>query len=141
MSYQGQNFAVQGLEEALAKIEGLVERARAGAAGAAYEEGEVEMALSKRLVPIDTGALRSTGHVEPPEWRGDEVTVGLAYGGPAGPPAGGVVGYAVYVHENLEMHHEVGQAKYLEQPVREELSSGRALQRMGESIVRRLEGA
>lgn len=27
--------------------------------------------------------------------------------------------YAVYVHEDLEAHHEVGQAKYLEQPARE----------------------
>lgn len=27
--------------------------------------------------------------------------------------------YALYVHENLEAHHKVGQAKYLEQPARE----------------------
>lgn len=27
--------------------------------------------------------------------------------------------YAVYVHENLEAHHEIGQAKFLEQPFRE----------------------
>lgn len=27
--------------------------------------------------------------------------------------------YAIYVHENLEAHHPVGQAKYLEQPARE----------------------
>jgi hypothetical protein len=27
--------------------------------------------------------------------------------------------YAVYVHENMESHHTVGQAKYLEQPARE----------------------
>lgn len=27
--------------------------------------------------------------------------------------------YAIYVHENLEAYHKVGQAKYLEQPVRE----------------------
>lgn len=26
--------------------------------------------------------------------------------------------YAIYVHENLEAHHEVGQAKFLEQPAR-----------------------
>lgn len=28
--------------------------------------------------------------------------------------------YALYVHENLEAHHSVGQAKFLEQPAREE---------------------
>jgi hypothetical protein len=27
--------------------------------------------------------------------------------------------YALYVHENLEAHHTVGQAKFLEQPARE----------------------
>lgn len=27
--------------------------------------------------------------------------------------------YALYVHENLEAHHDVGQAKFLEQPARE----------------------
>ncbi len=27
--------------------------------------------------------------------------------------------YAIYVHENLEAHHPVGQAKYLSQPARE----------------------
>jgi len=47
--------------------------------------------------------------------------------------------YAVFVHENLEAHHPVGQAKYLEQPMRQhrrellryisvELRKGRLLQ-------------
>jgi CRISPR/Cas system-associated exonuclease Cas4 (RecB family) len=27
--------------------------------------------------------------------------------------------YAIYVHEDMEAHHPVGQAKYLEQPARE----------------------
>jgi FixJ family two-component response regulator len=27
--------------------------------------------------------------------------------------------YAVFVHENLEIHHKTGQAKFLEQPLRE----------------------
>jgi predicted GNAT family N-acyltransferase len=27
--------------------------------------------------------------------------------------------YAIYVHENLQAHHPVGQAKFLEQPARE----------------------
>ena len=28
-------------------------------------------------------------------------------------------GYAIFVHENLEAHHEVGQAKFLEEPARD----------------------
>lgn len=39
-----------------------------------------------------------------------------------GKPAAVIVGYtqsyAIYVHENLAAHHEVGQAKYLEEPAR-----------------------
>lgn len=132
------SFEIVGLAEAYAKIEGLVERARAGAAQASYEEGEVEMTMSKRQVPVDTGALRSTGHVEPPQWQGDTVTVGLGYGGPAGPGFKRDVGYAVWVHENLMAHHEVGKAKYLEDPMRDEVNSGRALRRMGATIVRRI---
>lgn len=126
------------LAEVSAKIDALVERARAGAAAAAYEEGEIEMTMSKRQVPVDTGTLRSTGHVEQPSWTSDQVTVGLGYGGPAGPGFGGEVGYAVYVHENLETRHPVGKAKYLEDPMREEINSGRAVRRMGATIVRRL---
>lgn len=84
-----------------------------------YQEAEKVMAASKRLVPVDLGALRSTGHVPPPEKTGDEITVTMAYGGPAGPPFNKEVGYAVHVHENLRAHHKVGQAKYLEQPYAE----------------------
>jgi hypothetical protein len=29
-------------------------------------------------------------------------------------------GYAIYVHENLQSQHKVGQAKFLEQPAREQ---------------------
>jgi predicted nucleic-acid-binding protein len=37
--------------------------------------------------------------------------------------------YAVHVHENKESHHEVGQAKYLEQPAREKAKElGRIVQ-------------
>lgn len=32
--------------------------------------------------------------------------------------------YALYVHEDMEAHHPVGQAKYLEQPARELSNSG-----------------
>jgi hypothetical protein len=74
-----------------------------------YLEAEGIMAQSKELVPVDTGALRSTGIVSPPVIEGDLVSVELGYGGPAAP-------YAVIVHENLEAHHPHGMAKYLEVP-------------------------
>jgi len=41
--------------------------------------------------------------------------------------------YAVYVHEDLEMFHLVGQAKYLEQPARE---NARTMAKLVENAVR-----
>jgi hypothetical protein len=120
-------------EEFTIKLEGLTETLAAMAAygaktvealdAALYKEGEREMTLSKHLVPVDTGSLRSTGHVDEPVRDGDTVYVGLGYGGVAG--NGTEVGYAAAVHERLDLHHKVGQAKYLEQPMKEEYSSGR----------------
>lgn len=77
-----------------------------------FTEGERIMAKSKRLTPVDTGTLRSTGHVQKPVVEEGRIEVTLGFGGPAAP-------YAIYVHEMIENHHEVGQAKFLEQPVNE----------------------
>jgi hypothetical protein len=53
------------------------------------EEGENVMGVSKRRTPVDTGRLRSTGHVKPPERKTGKVSVTLAYG----------TDYAAVVHE------------------------------------------
>lgn len=86
-------------------------RAQTAIAKALYREAEGIMAQSKELVPVDTGALRSSGHVRVPELRDRSATVVLGYGGPAAP-------YALYVHEDLNAFHKVGMAKYLEVPFR-----------------------
>lgn len=78
-------------------------------AGAAYRRGQAIMSVSQRLVPVDTGELKSSGHVELPKISGSKVQVDLVYGGPAAP-------YARIVHEDLDAFHKVGQAKYLEEP-------------------------
>jgi hypothetical protein len=72
--------------------------------------GEVWMTEAKRRTPVDTGTLRSSGVVIGPEVRGPDQIVRLVFGGPAAP-------YAAAVHERLEAHHDVGQAKYLESVV------------------------
>jgi hypothetical protein len=74
---------------------------------ALYQEAQIEMTESKKRVPVDTGTLRSSGHVVKPVTLGTRTTVDLVYGGAAEE-------YAVIVHENLGALHEVGQAKYLE---------------------------
>lgn len=98
---------------------------------ALYTEAELIMTKSKELCPVDTGALRSTGVVEQPTVSGTNVKVVMGYGGPAKQNDAAVqgeapeeVGYAIYAHEDLSAYHKVGQAKYLEQPIREWQSGG-----------------
>jgi hypothetical protein len=77
---------------------------------ALYQETSVELKEVKRRTPVDKGALRASEHVEGPLRTGpnDSIIYALIVaGGPAAP-------YAIYVHEDLEAIHPVGQAKYIE---------------------------
>ena len=71
---------------------------------AIYQKGLEVLAGSVRLVPVDTGRLRSTHYVTIPSSRG---VVEMGYG----------TDYAVPVHERTDVRHTTGQAKFLEQPV------------------------
>lgn len=82
-------------------------------ARAAEREANAIMTESKLIVPVDTGALRGTGTVEPATWFGDTVMVLLRYGGEG-------VDYAVPVHEILppRINHRLPtMAKFLELPM------------------------
>ena len=147
------------LQIALARLRGpLVAQSMANAL---YRQAERIMTASKRQVPVDTGNLRETGHVEPPKHPLNEhdIAVTLAYGGTAGASVtkhrtegkgpdkkrvtyyseGGKVGYAVYVHEDLTVRHRVGNAKYLERPLVE--ASGDLESRLAKDLRRDIEGA
>ena len=85
-------------------------RAPIALAEAVYAEANAIMATSLRITPIDTGALRSSGHVGIPKIEGRGVLVEMGFGGAAAP-------YALIVHERLGVFHQPPtQAKYLEQP-------------------------
>lgn len=74
---------------------------------------EEEMREMKRRTPVDTGTLRSSGFVENPKWvEAHTLRVELGFGGPA-------ESYAIYVHEDLEAFHRVGEAKFVERPLNE----------------------
>ena len=77
-----------------------------------YRFAEGVMAESKPEVPVQTGTLRASGHVEPPVLTSRGAEVELGYGGPA-------EAYALQVHEDLQAHHaEPTKAKYLEDPLK-----------------------
>lgn len=82
---------------------------------------------SQMIVPVDTGALRASGQVRPPQVQGARVEVEIGYGGAAAP-------YGIYVHEDLEANHAPGtSAKYLEIPVAQRTPGWQ------DEIVRRIE--
>ena len=79
---------------------------------ALYEEGNRIMGESVQLVPIDTGLLRSTAHVERPLSTGASVEVELRYG------SHGLAEYAIVQHEDVTLNHpNGGTAKFLQTPL------------------------
>lgn len=75
-----------------------------------FQRANAILGVSQRLVPVDLGVLRSSGHVPPPKVTRTGAEAEIVYGGPARE-------YATFVHEDLSaFHNPPTQAKYLEQP-------------------------
>jgi hypothetical protein len=91
----GVTVRITGLREAVGKLQGAPKRLEGEVGRALYQFAEDVMTESKLRVPVLTGTLMSTGHVDPPKTEGGKVVVDMGYGGPAAP-------YALYVHEALE---------------------------------------
>lgn len=106
-------LTVPDLSNLIAMFDNAASILQTAVAPALYTKANKIMTEAKKLTPVDTGALRSSGHVEPPVISGQSVEVALGFNTP----------YALYVHENLAAHHPVGQAKYLETPMVEAAKS------------------
>lgn len=65
-----------------------------------------------RRTPIDLGPLRASVHVLDPERKGRSIKGGIVAGGASAP-------YAIIQHEDLTLHHDEGQAKYIESVIME----------------------
>lgn len=74
-------------------------------------ETRIEAKESMRRTPVDMGPLRASTEVLGPFYD-NGIYCQIHVGGPSAP-------YAVYVHENLEAHHPIGQAKFLESTIAE----------------------
>jgi hypothetical protein len=95
------------------------------------------MRESKRIVPVEHGVLRSSGHVDQPKIKNMQASVTLGYGGAA-------ANYAIPVHEippppkkspggRSARHSPPTQWKYLEQPFK---AARRGMtQRLGRKIA------
>jgi hypothetical protein len=65
----------------------------------------------KDITPVQYGTLRDSGQVDKPEWKAGVLTITLGFGGAAEE-------YAIYVHEDLEAFHAVGEAKFMEKIIK-----------------------
>jgi hypothetical protein len=102
-------LTVTGAKEMRDKLTELGKKAVPVFMEAMKEFADVEMAEMKRRVPVDTGALKDSGTVDPPRIEGRNIKVGMHFDEP----------YALVVHEDLEAFHAVGEAKYMESVLNE----------------------
>lgn len=104
-------FSIAGISEGIQTLDRLDRGALPIVAGSFYRWAEGTMTESKEQeVPVDTGALRSSGTVEV-ETSDTRVEVSLGFGGAAS-------NYAVAVHETNKNYRGGRKWKYLEDPIK-----------------------
>ena len=107
------SIKVKGLNKVLRNLSRLSKNSEKAYKAALSDEADIIFGKSLRLVPIDEGILRSTGHVKAIGSR-DKPGIKISYGG------GPAKSYAVRQHEDMTLsHRSPQQAKFLEQPFRE----------------------
>lgn len=108
------SFKLTGVGAMKAKIAALAASAPMIAERALYREASIVLLPKMQdRTPVKFGILRASGFVEKPTRRGRTIVVYISFGGPAAP-------YAWIVHEDLDAHHNVGQAKFAESVLNEE---------------------
>lgn len=109
---------MRGEDEMIRNLRFVRQRFPERTAAAIYAEMEIDATEMKRRTPVDTrpnaphpGQLRNSIHVEQPTIRGKTIEVTVATGAEAP--------YAIYVHENPDAYHPIGQWKFMESVIRE----------------------
>ena len=92
---------------------------------ALYAEFGIEEVEVIKRTPKESGDLRDTIHRIGPRKTSNTISVLIVVGGPDAP-------YAIFVHEDTEAFHKVGQAKFLESVIMESRSF------IGARVARRL---
>ena len=114
------HVTIRGLPQVKKALKKLGDKGPKVMGGALFREAEGIMGDSKeKYVPVVTGNLRSSGHVQLPKITSKGAAVELGYGGPA-------AAYALAVHENpntgkTAKGSQVGEWKYLETPFKQHL--------------------
>ena len=79
------------------------ERGRAAARRALDRFGEHVLGDAQQLTPVKTGFLQNSATAEPAQDLGGKLTKEIGFN----------ASYAAPVHERLDVHHAIGQAKFL----------------------------
>lgn len=114
---------VDELQDLLTKMTKL---ARDGMRAGLHEAASDIMDEAKERAPLDMGDLRGSGYVGHPKQEGTEISVPIGFGGPAAP-------YAVVQHEREDFNHDVGEAKYLEKAIDNQI--GEAGAKVGAAVA------
>jgi hypothetical protein len=115
-----------GADKMKARLKTLIKRFPDEVGRALYIETGTETTEVKRRTPVDKGTLRASIHQVGPIRNGRTIYTLIVAGGPAAP-------YAIFVHEDLDAFHKVGQAKYIESVILESRSS------MGARVAKRID--
>jgi hypothetical protein len=93
------------LEKLAAALGAIADDVRAEVPAAGQAWGEKVLGVAQDIAPIESGTLRESGAVEVAS-SDEGATVAIGFGGAAS-------AYAKVQHENVALHHDVGQAKFL----------------------------
>jgi hypothetical protein len=102
-------FTVSGSEEIMRNLRSKTKDKWQETVDAFIDISEEIMAESVERCPVKTGTLRRSATVQVAKQTDTVCEIKLGYN----------TEYAIYVHENLEAHHPIGEAKFLENPVNE----------------------
>lgn len=102
-------FKLRGIQESQLKLKQYEQRLRAATLEGVEEFQKIELQEMKRRTPVDTGELRESGHYDKPKSEGNRITAVFRFDAP----------YAMFVHEDLEAHHDNGEAKFMESVLQE----------------------
>lgn len=81
--------------------------------GALLEELKIEAKECQAICPVDEGTLRDSIHAVGYEREGRMIRAAIV----CGEDGSGAEEYAVQQHEDLDLHHEHGEAKFIEKPL------------------------
>jgi hypothetical protein len=122
---------LRGVGQMVGTLKKFAEKYPDRVATALHQEAQREATEMKKRTPVDTtpnaphpGNLRNSIHVLDPERKGRTISVEIATGAQAP--------YAVYVHENPDAYHPVGEWQFMASVLNESRSH------MADRIARRI---